>query len=762
MTKRTVLLALAGLVALLGAAGLLLVARFDPERYKPELAAWVKARTGRDLAIEGPLRFTLLPRPGVETGRLALSERTGSGTFASVERARLSLALWPLLRGDALIEDARLEGPKVALRVRADGTRNFDDLFARAGDRPAESSPSASDARARRVALDGLRIVGGEVQWQDERDGTDVRLVGLDAQFGHLEWGQSGRAKLQGRLQGSKPAGDLELAASGRYQLAGDGSVSLSEVSAQVMGNVGATRGLEASLRGDLDVDAARTVLGVRGLALRARTADGLEVDVAAPKLRLAREGTAGEQASATIRFSGAQRSLDARLALTALRAQGARVELDGVSLDGTLKAADAAYEAKLAGPVVLDLGAATIALPAVAGTLRLATPALGREAVVAPVTGSLNGDWSGAGSGNAKIATSLEGAALRASVDLEDWSRRRFRFALDAERLDLDRYLPASTANATSTPASPAPASAAPATATGGGPPRAGGFDLARLQGLDVSGTARVGSLTARGVKLEKLNLGVTARRGRIDVQPFAAALYGGTATGSGWVDTAARRWHLSQQIAGVQAAPFLRAIAKLDRLEGRGSGAVELEATGETGEALVRSLRGTARFTLADGAIKGVDLAELLRQANVALGSKSALEREARAGDRTAFSELSASFVVRDGIASTQDLAFRSDAAKATGGGRVDLVARTVDYKLDATLVGVSADIRNRVIARIGEVSIPVRVTGPIDSPKFTVDLGGFAAAAAANELNRRLQGGAEGRKDPVRDLLRGLFGR
>jgi AsmA protein len=210
------------------------------------------------------------------------------------------------------------------------------------------------------------------------------------------------------------------------------------------------------------------------------------------------------------------------------------------------------------------------------------------------------------------------------------------------------------------------------------------------------------------------------------------------------------------------VEAGPLLRAIAKLDRLEGHGNAAVELEATGDTRDAVVRSLRGTARFALAGGAIVGVDLAELLRQASVALGSKSALEREARPGDRTAFSELSASFVIRDGIATTQDLVFRSDAARAAGGGRLDLVAGTVDYKLDATLLGVSADIRNRVIARIGEVSVPVRVTGPIESPKYSVDVAGFAAAAAANELRRRAQGGNEGRKDPVRDLLRGLFGK
>jgi AsmA protein len=398
--------------------------------------------------------------------------------------------------------------------------------------------------------------------------------------------------------------------------------------------------------------------------------------------------------------------------------------------------------------------------LPALSGTLRLATPALGREPVVAPVSGSLRGSWAGGGSGSMKLGTTLEGSAVQASVDLEDWSRRRFRFALAADRLDLDRYLP---------PPAPAGAKVASGGAQGGGgvaPAPATAqrslIDLARLQHVDVAGTARIGSLAVRGLKVEKLDLGVRARDGRIDIQPLAAALYGGTTSGRASLDAGSRRWHLAQQLNGVQVGPFLRAAARLDRFEGRGNATVDLEATGLTAEALVRSLRGTARFQLADGAVKGVDLAELLRQASIALGSKSALEREGRAGDRTAFSELAASFVIRDGVATTQDVVFRSEAAKASGGGRLDLVAGTVDYRLDATLLGVSADIRNRVIARIGEVSVPLRITGPIESPKYSVDLGGFAAAAAANELNRRLQGGNDGRKDPVRDLLRGLFGK
>jgi AsmA protein len=760
MKLHRLLLALAVAVGLLVTAVVLLLASFDPQRYAPELAAWVKARTGRDLVIDGPLRFTLWPQPRVETGRLSLSERDGGGSFASVANARLTLALLPLLRGVAVIEDARLEAPKLDLRVRADGTPNFDDLFAPGGAGSGDSKPGAAESGpTRRIALDRLQIEGGEVHWRDDRNGTDLRVLDMQARFGRLGRGAAGDAQVRGRIVGTQPRLALALEGDGKYRLSSDGGIAVSGLDAKARGNVDEQHG-EAVVTGDLEWDDARSTFGVRDFRLDARSEAGLELEVLAPKLRIAPEGAASERATATVRKNDAARSVNARLVLSGLRSEGGRMALESASLDGTWKAGDAAYEAKLASPVMLDLEAGTAELASLSGTLQLATTALGREPVVAPISGSMRGSWAGGRSAAAKLETTLEGAAIRGSFEVEDWAKRRVRAELDADRLELDRYLPTQGASAKS-----GAGGSAPAPGGAGGEPAQGPrptLDFASLQDLDFVGAARIGSLTARGVKVEKLDLGVRVREGRVDVQPMAAVLYGGTTTGSASLDIGANRWHLSQQLHGVEAGPLLLAMAKFDRLEGRGNAAVELEATGDTREALVRSLRGTARFALAGGAIVGIDLAEVLRQASVALGSKTALEREARPGDRTSFSELSASFVIRDGIGTTKDLTFRSDAARASGGGRLDLVAGTVDYKLDATLLGVSTDVRNRVIARIGEVSVPVRVTGPIESPKYSVDVAGFAAAAAANELRRRAQGGNEGRKDPVRDLLRGLFGK
>ena len=62
------LLALAGIVVLVVIAVIILIATFDPNKYKPELAAALKDKTGRTLAIEGNLALTIFPSIGVAVG----------------------------------------------------------------------------------------------------------------------------------------------------------------------------------------------------------------------------------------------------------------------------------------------------------------------------------------------------------------------------------------------------------------------------------------------------------------------------------------------------------------------------------------------------------------------------------------------------------------------------------------------------------------------------------------------------------------------
>jgi AsmA protein len=171
-----------------------------------------------------------------------------------------------------------------------------------------------------------------------------------------------------------------------------------------------------------------------------------------------------------------------------------------------------------------------------------------------------------------------------------------------------------------------------------------------------------------------------------------------------------------------------------------------------------------------LKDGAIKGIDIPGTIRTARAALGSKRALEQQAQGGAKTDFSELTASFAIKNGIAHNEDLQAKSPLLRLTGRGDIDVGENTADYTVKASVVATSTGQGGKDLAKVAGVTMPVRATGPLDNLHYTVDVAALATDVATDALERELQrrlGGEKSGKDQggagaVGDALRGLFGK
>ncbi|HLS51183.1 MAG TPA: AsmA family protein, partial [Burkholderiaceae bacterium] len=107
--KRIVLaLLLVVLVALAGAA--LFVLTFNPNQYKYKLEEFVYDRYQRTLAIEGEIELSVFPRIGLSLSQVSLSERNSKQPFASLETARLAVAIWPLLFNKLVVDHVAIDG----------------------------------------------------------------------------------------------------------------------------------------------------------------------------------------------------------------------------------------------------------------------------------------------------------------------------------------------------------------------------------------------------------------------------------------------------------------------------------------------------------------------------------------------------------------------------------------------------------------------------------------------------------------------------
>ncbi len=254
-------------------------------------------------------------------------------------------------------------------------------------------------------------------------------------------------------------------------------------------------------------------------------------------------------------------------------------------------------------------------------------------------------------------------------------------------------------------------------------------------MKGLNAKGQLQVVALQVQGLKLSNFKAQLKAAGGRAEINPHSASLYEGELSGALSLDGNANRIALKETLSNVSVGPLLRDVAHQDRLEGKGSVALELAAAGATASAMKRSLAGTAKARLRDGAIKGINIAELLRKARAAAGKQSGQAADSK--ERTGFSELSASFSIKNGVAHNEDLDVKSPLLRIGGSGDIDIGRSTINYVAKASVVG--------------GLTVPVKLAGPLDAMKYEVDYRAVAGDLAKSKVG-----------DKVRDRLKGLLGR
>jgi uncharacterized protein involved in outer membrane biogenesis len=167
---------LAGMVALVVAAGAVIAVSFDPDSLKPRIIAAVKQATGRDLTLDGRIRLGLSLRPTLTVQGVSFANPPGFSRpqMATLEQLDLSLALLPLLSHRVEIERLVLVKPDIILETDAQGRPNW--RFTRETDATAPPSTAAGtpDRAATRVSVADVRIENGTLTWRDGRAGPSA------------------------------------------------------------------------------------------------------------------------------------------------------------------------------------------------------------------------------------------------------------------------------------------------------------------------------------------------------------------------------------------------------------------------------------------------------------------------------------------------------------------------------------------------------------------------------------------------------------
>jgi AsmA protein len=184
--KKIIIAVAVVVVLVIGAA--VAVPFFVPlETYKAKLAEQVKAATGRELRLEGPVRFALFPSLQLEAEKVAFANAPGAAAkdMASLGRLQVQLKLMPLLLGEVAIDRFVLVDPVINLEIDKQGRANwqFDQAQfgqARAAEPARSGGTPGGGASMQQIRLGDIRLVNGQVSYADQRTGQKHELNAIN------------------------------------------------------------------------------------------------------------------------------------------------------------------------------------------------------------------------------------------------------------------------------------------------------------------------------------------------------------------------------------------------------------------------------------------------------------------------------------------------------------------------------------------------------------------------------------------------------
>lgn len=261
-----------------------------------------------------------------------------------------------------------------------------------------------------------------------------------------------------------------------------------------------------------------------------------------------------------------------------------------------------------------------------------------------------------------------------------------------------------------------------------GGGNKSASGWstepiDISTLAALDAEVALDAGSVDLGDTKLGRTRILATLTDRRLVLTLREVRAHEGLLTGEFVVNGRGGLsvgGDLNAQGVGMQS--LLSELAGFDRLLGAGNLQLNFLGSGNSMDAIMKSLKGDGRVSLGKGELRGLDLAGMLRNLDTSFEGK---------GNKTIFDSVGASFSINKGVLRNEDLSFLAPLLQAAGLGKVDLGGQTLDYALTPTAFSGSDD---------EGVKVPLRITGTWANPKFNLDL--KALAEQELELERRKQ--------------------
>jgi len=693
--------------------------------YKPLLVEQIKQATGRDIDF-GEIKASLFPWVGVSIEKVRMSNAAGfsSEAFIRADNLDIQVAFMPLLHREVVIKRFIIDSPHLLLERNKDGTFNWQDLTGQEQISTGKTSgaeksvlPQSGSAgnqpgafKLAALTAEALRLHGGTITWNDGLTDTRIAVTKLNVDIEDVQRKRPVRFRVSAQVDGNEIVLDGQLGPlpeSTRFQPE--------------------ALPLQVHLKSDAMTLAAFKPYLPETAADYLDTRLGIDVSL--------------EQRSNKVRLSAGALSLEGTHKIeiswkvqmpkaSVLEIRNTMLNLDGQDL---LNVKGSVHG--LGGKMKYELRAKSgeISRNAVSEWL----PAVSRMYDSHPnpwkqikLSLTASGDATHAELRDMQLL--MDGELVQISGMVRLGGPPNIDLRLASNSLHLDPWLPAGSRSSARTSGdtiqetatqpggdtigrdtivSPAKAPAQPASAQEP--------DLRFLSAWKLNADVKINKLFAHGQELDNLKILAEGKHGVLTVDPFRFDYGKGNMHNKTRLEVQKypAAWSATTRATGIQIRPVLQALADMGSLHGILEMNTQLSGSGLTEPRLTSHLNGRGNIIIRDGKIEGIDIPGAIRRVTT-LGKGGDGQKS------TDFSQLSGSFVIKNGVARNNDLSMASPVFRLTGNGTVNLANKTLDYHAKPKLVGTLVGQGDTATARKG-LAVPIRISGPLNTPKISLDV-------------------------------------
>lgn len=272
--------------------------------------------------------------------------------------------------------------------------------------------------------------------------------------------------------------------------------------------------------------------------------------------------------------------------------------------------------------------------------------------------------------------------------------------------------------------------------------------IDVSGLNYVDAQIRISANEAVIGDARLAPLALDAKLAGGILKAGTANLGAYGGQVSGEVILDatSGAPSFAMHSDLVGVRALPLLQGLAEFDRIDGKLQAKLALRSAGTSQRALMANMQGTAFVSFQDGAIRGINVAQMIRSLTSGTLSGWQDNQNNSQEQSTDLSQLSASFRIDKGQAVTTDLNLIGPLVRVTGAGTIALDTKMMGFRVEPKLV-MTTEGQGRTGDPVG-FGIPVMITGAWSQPRIYPDMAGVldnpdAAYAKLREMGKGLFG-------------------